>query len=95
MINVVQDYSREKALAEGSKRAKGTLVVSPITGELVPVDEMQQHMRTHLIDPRYGLPVQRFRDDLSSFRQQTLLRTTRVSCYLRSFRCLVRRESGV
>lgn len=52
-IKVVRDYSREKVLAEGAKRARGRLVVSPITGELVPVESMQQHMRTHLIDPRW------------------------------------------
>ena len=27
-------------------------VVSPITGELVPIDEMAEHMRISLIDPR-------------------------------------------
>ncbi len=28
-------------------------MVSPITGEMVPVDEMAEHMRISLIDPRY------------------------------------------
>lgn len=28
-------------------------MVSPITGEMVPVDQMAEHMRISLIDPRY------------------------------------------
>jgi hypothetical protein len=28
-------------------------VVSPITGELVPIGEMAEHMRISLIDPKY------------------------------------------
>ena len=30
----------------------GGMVVSPITGELVPVEQMAEHMRISLIDPR-------------------------------------------
>jgi splicing factor 3A subunit 1 len=30
----------------------GNMVVSPITGELVPVEQMAEHMRISLIDPR-------------------------------------------
>ena len=33
---------------EGSK-----VVVSPITGELIPVDQMAEHMRISLIDPKF------------------------------------------
>lgn len=33
--------------------AAAKFVVSPITGEMVPVDEMAEHMRISLIDPRY------------------------------------------
>ena len=29
------------------------MVVSPITGELVPVDQMAEHMRVSLIDPKW------------------------------------------
>ena len=28
-------------------------VVSPITGELIPVDQMSEHMRVSMIDPRF------------------------------------------
>lgn len=33
---------------EGSK-----VVVSPITGDLIPVDQMAEHMRISLIDPKF------------------------------------------
>ena len=29
------------------------MVVSPITGELIPVDQMAEHMRISLIDPKF------------------------------------------
>ena len=29
------------------------MVVSPITGELVPVDDMAEHMRISLLDPKW------------------------------------------
>ena len=29
------------------------VVVSPITGELIPVDQMAEHMRISLIDPKF------------------------------------------
>ena len=28
-------------------------VISPITGELIPLDQMQEHMRVSLIDPKW------------------------------------------
>ncbi len=31
----------------------GRFVVSPITGELVPIGEMAEHMRISLIDPKW------------------------------------------
>lgn len=49
-MKVVSDYDR-KAAREGA-RARGRMVVSPITGELVPLEEMQEHMRVHMIDPK-------------------------------------------
>jgi hypothetical protein len=39
---------RSKAAAEAAK-----YVVSPITGELVPVEQMAEHMRVSLIDPKW------------------------------------------
>ena len=49
-MKIVKDYVRKtgKAAAAGSK-----YVVSPITGELVPLDEMAEHMRISLIDPKW------------------------------------------
>lgn len=39
---------RAKAAAEAAK-----MVRSPLTGELVPVDQMAEHMRVSLIDPKW------------------------------------------
>ncbi len=40
--------TRRSRAAEAAK-----YVVSPITGEMVPLDQMAEHMRISLIDPRY------------------------------------------
>ena len=49
-MKIVKDYVRKtgKSAAAGSK-----FVVSPITGELVPLEEMAEHMRISLIDPKW------------------------------------------
>lgn len=54
-IKVVKDYVRRAA--RGSAAARGgydpsKFAVSPITGELVPIEQMAEHMRVSLIDPR-------------------------------------------
>eukprot|EP00208_Stichococcus_sp_RCC1054_P004291 CAMPEP_0206141514 /NCGR_PEP_ID=MMETSP1473-20131121/13203_1 /ASSEMBLY_ACC=CAM_ASM_001109 /TAXON_ID=1461547 /ORGANISM="Stichococcus sp, Strain RCC1054" /LENGTH=517 /DNA_ID=CAMNT_0053536115 /DNA_START=340 /DNA_END=1890 /DNA_ORIENTATION=- len=48
---VVTDYRRPDPKA--SAAAAGTMVVSPLTGEMVPLDQMAEHMRINLIDPRW------------------------------------------
>lgn len=40
---------------KASAAAAGTMVVSPLTGEMVPLDQMAEHMRINLIDPRCAL----------------------------------------
>ncbi|KAL3138387.1 hypothetical protein ABBQ32_006189 [Trebouxia sp. C0010 RCD-2024] len=48
-MRIVRNYQRHGARAqEGSK-----VVVSPITGDLIPVDQMAEHMRISLIDPKF------------------------------------------
>ena len=55
-MKIVKNYKRLSQL-EQSKGAASTrpenVVVSPITGELVPIDEMAEHMRISLIDPKW------------------------------------------
>jgi splicing factor 3A subunit 1 len=49
-LQVVKDYKRT---ATGQEYDPTKYVVSPITGELVPLAEMQEHMRINLIDPKW------------------------------------------
>ena len=52
-MKIVKNYKRLSQV-DKSKEERGTkFVVSPITGELVPVDEMAEHMRISLIDPKW------------------------------------------
>ncbi|KAK9056137.1 hypothetical protein SSX86_027226 [Deinandra increscens subsp. villosa] len=54
-MRIVKNYKRPEerlAAATGEKNLSST-VVSPITGELIPVNEMSEHMRISLIDPKY------------------------------------------
>ena len=40
-------------LLRRAKADAGKFVVSPITGELVPLEQMAEHMRVSLIDPKW------------------------------------------
>ena len=57
-IKVVKNYQRADPRAATARLANGQVydptkfVISPITGELVAVEEMAEHMRISLIDPR-------------------------------------------
>ncbi|KAL0038699.1 hypothetical protein WJX79_003797 [Trebouxia sp. C0005] len=48
-MRIVRNYQRHDARANQSSR----VAVSPITGELIPVDQMAEHMRISLIDPKF------------------------------------------
>ncbi|GAX76903.1 hypothetical protein CEUSTIGMA_g4349.t1 [Chlamydomonas eustigma] len=58
-IRVVKNYQRADPRAASARLANGQVydptkfVVSPITGELVAVEEMAEHMRISLIDPKW------------------------------------------
>jgi len=52
-MKIVRNYKRPDAATAGAAAAAPQLVVSPITGELVPVDQMAEHMRISLIDPKW------------------------------------------
>ena len=51
-MKIVRNYKRPGAAAAAGADS-GKFVVSPITGELVPVDQMAEHMRISLIDPKW------------------------------------------
>ena len=58
-IKVVRNYQRPDPKAATARLANGQVydptrfAVSPITGELVAVEDMAEHMRVSLIDPRW------------------------------------------
>ena len=51
-MKIVRNYKRA-GVAPGGASGAAQHVVSPITGELVPVDQMAEHMRISLIDPKW------------------------------------------
>lgn len=57
-IKVVTNYIPR--MASGS--AAAMTMVDPITGKIMPVDEMGEHMRIQLLDPRWRIEQQRFQD---------------------------------
>jgi len=50
---IVKNYTRRSAKAQQAALTSEH-VVSPITGELIPINEMAEHMRISLLDPRWG-----------------------------------------
>lgn len=53
-IKVVKNYKREDFAHGGKTEYDPTkFVISPITGELVPLEDMAEHMRVSLIDPKW------------------------------------------
>lgn len=59
-LNVVTDYAPRMA---GSGPAQGPLtMVDPISGKVIPVDEMSEHMRVQLMDPRWRIEQKRFQE---------------------------------
>ncbi|KAK9807061.1 hypothetical protein WJX72_012308 [[Myrmecia] bisecta] len=50
-MKIVRNYQRADPRAAAQESAKH--VVSPITGELVPIEHMAEHMRISLIDPKW------------------------------------------
>ena len=59
-LNVVTDYAPRMA---NSGIVSGPLtMVDPISGKVIPVDEMSEHMRVQLMDPRWRIEQKRFQD---------------------------------
>ena len=67
-MRIAKNYKRpeERIPAE---RDPTKFVVSPITGELIPISEMEEHMRISLIDPKYKEQKERM---LAKFRRPPL-----------------------
>eukprot|EP00850_Spirogloea_muscicola_P025756 SM004170S15271 [mRNA] locus=s4170:81:1285:+ [translate_table: standard] len=82
-VKIVRNYKRPEeraaaeAAAEGEPASAATqFVVSPITGELVPVAEMAEHMRVSLIDPKYKEQKERM---MAKLRENTLASDDEIS----------------
>ena len=59
-LNVVSDYTPRMA---GSGPNTGPMtMVDPISGKIIPVDEMSEHMRVQLMDPRWRIEQKRFQE---------------------------------
>lgn len=74
-MRIVKNWKRpeERVPAE---RDPTKVVVSPITGELIPINEMAEHMRISLIDPKYKEQKERM---IAKLRETTLATDDEIS----------------
>nr|DAD43123.1 TPA_asm: hypothetical protein HUJ06_001353 [Nelumbo nucifera] len=74
-MRIVKNWKRpeERIPAE---RDPTKFVISPITGELVPINEMAEHMRISLIDPKYKEQKERM---MAKIRETTLAQDDEIS----------------
>lgn len=74
-MRIVKNWKRpeERIPAE---RDPTRFVVSPITGELIPINEMSEHMRISLIDPKYKEQKERM---FAKIRETTLAQDDEIS----------------
>ncbi|CAL0300337.1 unnamed protein product [Lupinus luteus] len=74
-MRIVKNWKRpeDRILAE---RDPTKFVVSPITGELIPISEMSEHMRISLIDPKYKEQKERM---FAKIRETTLAQDDEIS----------------
>ncbi|CAH2059433.1 unnamed protein product, partial [Thlaspi arvense] len=52
-MRIVKNWKRPEDRIQTERHVTEAVVVSPITGELIPVSEMSEHMRISLIDPKF------------------------------------------
>lgn len=74
-MRIVKNWKRpeERIPAE---RDPTKFVISPITGELIPINEMAEHMRISLIDPKYKEQKERM---MAKIRETTLAADDEIS----------------
>ncbi|GKB69896.1 probable splicing factor 3A subunit 1 [Tanacetum coccineum] len=74
-MSIVKNWKRpeERAPAE---RNPTKYIVSPITGELIPVNEMSEHIRISLIDPKYKEQKERM---FAKIKETTLAQDDEIS----------------
>ncbi|GAV58127.1 Surp domain-containing protein/PRP21_like_P domain-containing protein, partial [Cephalotus follicularis] len=74
-MRIMKDWKRpeQRVLAE---KDPTKYAVSPITGELIPINEMSEHMRISLIDPKYKEQKERM---FAKIRETTLAQDDEIS----------------
>lgn len=60
-LHVVTDY-KPRTAGQSKDKAAPTMMVDPISGKAIAVDQMSEHMRVQLMDPRWRIEQQRFLD---------------------------------
>lgn len=74
-IRIVKNWKRPEDRLPAD-RDSTKFVVSPITGELIPISEMSEHMRISLIDPKYKEQKERM---FAKIRETTLAQDDEIS----------------
>ncbi|KAF0897915.1 hypothetical protein E2562_001623 [Oryza meyeriana var. granulata] len=74
-MRIVKNYKRPEERIP-TERDPTKFVVSPITGELIPISEMEEHMRISLIDPKYKEQKERM---LAKIKETTLAPDDEIS----------------
>ncbi|KAG8052438.1 hypothetical protein GUJ93_ZPchr0001g33158 [Zizania palustris] len=74
-MRIVKNYKRPEERIPAEKDST-KFVVSPITGELIPISEMEEHMRISLIDPKYKEQKERM---LAKIKETTLAPDDEIS----------------
>lgn len=74
-MRIVKNWKRPEDRIP-AERDPTKFVVSPITGELIPISEMAEHMRISLIDPKYKEQKERM---MAKLRETTLAQDHEIS----------------
>lgn len=74
-MRIVKNWKRPEDRVPAD-RDSTKFVVSPITGELIPISEMSEHMRISLIDPKYKEQKERM---FAKIRETTLAQDDEIS----------------
>eukprot|EP00613_Pedinella_sp_CCMP2098_P075338 CAMPEP_0171913066 /NCGR_PEP_ID=MMETSP0993-20121228/11512_1 /TAXON_ID=483369 /ORGANISM="non described non described, Strain CCMP2098" /LENGTH=552 /DNA_ID=CAMNT_0012547005 /DNA_START=3 /DNA_END=1657 /DNA_ORIENTATION=+ len=81
-ITVVRDYRPDVSSAAEMQDGAGMVMVDPITKRQVPANEMEEHMRIQLLDPKWREEQQRLKEKHS---QETLAEGGNIAAALTSF----------
>lgn len=68
-VRIVTNWKRPEERLQQAEKDASKMVLSPITGERIPVNEMAEHMRISLIDPKYKEQKERM---MAKLRETTL-----------------------